>query len=201
MTRAAEYQQVWDGLWFWQAYDPSVKTELSCCAVALRAGLVFIDPIPMVDEALAELTERASPAAVILTSANHTRAADFFREKFTIPVFAHLEAKQELTIKVDHFVEEGATILDDLTPIHLPGFAPGEMAIHHPALGAMFVGDALINVGSDGFSPLPAKYCADAKLGLRSLRKLLNFDFELMTFAHGLPIISGARRRLANLVA
>ena len=92
MPRADEFQQVTDGLFFWQAYDPAVKVELSCCARRTARGLVFIDPIPLAREALAELCDIAVPATIILTNGNHARAAAEYRTRFSIPIFAHAGA-------------------------------------------------------------------------------------------------------------
>lgn len=201
MKCADEFQQLRDGLWFWQVYEPAVKTELSCCAVALSGRLVFIDPIPLADEALTLLENFAPPSAIILTSGNHARGALPLREKFDIPICAHAEAQPEIEFPLNRVLTDGSVLLGELTVITLPGFGPGEIALWHKGLRALFVGDALINIGSQGFTQLPAKYCANAKLGRRSLQKLLQFDFELMTFAHGLPIVSGAKARLENLLA
>ncbi len=88
-----------------------------------------------------------------------------------------------------------------MTVIHLPGFAAGETALHAPeAGGVMMMGDALINLQPAGFALLPDKYCHDPKLARNSVQKLLQFPFEVMTFAHGLPIIAGARRQLEQLL-
>ena len=38
-----EVQQVAPGLFFWQGYDPEVKSELSASAVMTAEGLVLID--------------------------------------------------------------------------------------------------------------------------------------------------------------
>ena len=65
----------------------------------------------------------------------------------------------------------------------------------------MIVGDALINFEPHGFGLLPAKYCLDANLMRRSLGKLLDHAFERMLFAHGTPILSGARVRVEQLLA
>ena len=199
MPRADEFQQVTDGLYFWQAYDPAVKVDLSCCARRTARGLVFIDPIPLAREALAELCEVAAPAAIILTNGNHARAAAEYRKRFSIPIFAHTAAVAELGIPIDQEIADGETVLDEITVTALPGAAPGEIALH--AGGVLHVGDALIHLAPHGFAPLPEKYCADAKEMRASLGKLLRFPFEVLTFAHGLPLVFQARQRLAQLLA
>ena len=64
----------------------------------------------------------------------------------------------------------------------------------------MIVGDALINFEPHRFALLPAKYASDFKLMRRSLSKLLEYDFERMLFAHGTPLLAGARGRLECLL-
>jgi len=44
MACAEDFDVVQPGLYFWQAYDPAVKVDLSCCARLTAKGLVFIDP-------------------------------------------------------------------------------------------------------------------------------------------------------------
>jgi hypothetical protein len=58
----------------------------------------------------------------------------------------------------------------------------------------------LINFEPYGFVLLPAKYSSNFKLMRRSLSKLLDYSFERMLFAHGLPILSHARERLELLL-
>jgi glyoxylase-like metal-dependent hydrolase (beta-lactamase superfamily II) len=65
----------------------------------------------------------------------------------------------------------------------------------------MVLGDALINFEPRGFGLLPAKYCLNPRMMRRSLAKLLDYTFERMLFAHGTPILSGARDRLKELLA
>ena len=199
MPRADEFQQVTDGLYFWQAYDPAVKVDLSCCARRTARGLVFIDPIPLAREALVELCKVTAPAAIILTNGNHARAAADFRKRFSIPIFAHAAAVAELGLAVDQEIADGETVLDEFTVAALPGAAPGEIALHSGTV--LHVGDALIHLAPHGFAPLPEKYCADAKELRVSLGKLLRFPFEILTFAHGLPLVFQARQRLAHILA
>ncbi len=199
MPRADEFQQVTDGLFFWQAHDPAVKADLSCCARRTARGLVFIDPIPLAGAALAELCARENPAAIILTNGNHARAAADYRQRLSIPLLAHRKAVAELGLTVDQEIADGETVLGTFTAITLPGAAAGETALH--AGGVLHVGDALIHLPSTGFIPLPKKYCADPRELRLSLGKLLRFPFEVLTFAHGLPLVTHARQRLADLLA
>jgi hypothetical protein len=199
MPRAEEFQQVRPGLYYWQAYDPAVKTDLSCCACQTAQGLVFIDPVPLQKAPEAELLALAPPRAIILTSGNHARAAEDFRQRFSIPIYAHAEAAPEFSFAVDHQVTDGETILDEFTVATLPGAAEGEIALHRDS--AWHLGDALIHAPPFGFAMLPDKYCADPRELRRALQKLLRNPFEVLTFAHGLPIVAHARQRLSQILA
>ena len=64
MLAADEIQQVRDGLWFWQRFQPSVKVDCSSCAVRVGAGLVLVDPIPVAAEAMEELCALGVKAVV-----------------------------------------------------------------------------------------------------------------------------------------
>ncbi|HWB59235.1 MAG TPA: hypothetical protein VG733_07075 [Chthoniobacteraceae bacterium] len=200
MRPVEEIQRVNERVVFWSGYDPAVKTDLCSHAYLATPGWVLVDPIPLREEALEELQGGGKIAAIVLTSANHGRAAADFQKRFRTPVFAHTAARGEISIEVTGWVRDGEGICG-LQAIHLPGFVSGEIALHAPeAGGALMMGDALINLESTGFALLPDKYCDDPKLARESARKLLQFSFELMTFAHGLPIIAGAKQRLHQLL-
>ena len=200
MAKAAdEFQQVTPALYFWQAYEPAVKCDLSCCALITPAGLVFIDPIPLATPSLAELTELAPPAAVLLTNGNHARAAADYRKRFDIPIHAHADAASELGLALDGTLAEGVVAPGGLRVVSLPGAGAGEIAFVGD--GVVCVGDALIHVEPNGFAMLPAKYCSDARQLSLSLRKLLSFDVGILTFAHGTPLTANTHERLTALLA
>ena len=198
MACAEEFQTVREDLFFWQAYDASVKVDLSCCARQTSRGLVLIDPIRLADEALDELTARRRPAAIVLTNGNHERAARDFRKRFQIPIYAHPEALAGLG-EVDGHLREGETFMDELAVVELPGASPGEIALLRG--GVLHVGDALIHLPPAGLDILPDKYCSDPNQLRHSLGKLLSFPFDALTFAHGLPLVTQARERLSQLLA
>jgi len=88
-----------------------------------------------------------------------------------------------------------------LNAVPIDGAPAGEIAVYCDADGGtLVIGDALINFEPYGFALLPPKYCSSAKLMRKSLRTLLDYSFERMLFAHGIPILSGARQRLKQLL-
>lgn len=172
----------------WQAYAPRVKSDLTSTAVRISADWVLFDPI-----ALRPALPAGEIAAVVLTNANHSRAAsDFAAPLFGSEVLA--EEFPTLTPLADTMEIFG------LTAHAITGGAPGEFAFYDArAGGSWIIGDALINLASHGFDFLPRKYCDDQKLMIRSLRKLLDSPFERLFFAHGPPIVTRARERLMSL--
>ena len=196
MLCADEIQQVRDGLWFWQRFQPKVKVDCSSCAVRVEKQLLLVDPIPLAAEAMEELCSFGEIAGIVATSGNHDRAVAEMRKRFGVPVFAHAAAGLE----TDRAVGEGDQIFGQLEVVEIAGAGPGEIALFDPR-GWMIVGDALTNLEPDGLALLPAKYCADADEMRGSLRKLLRFPIEILTFAHGLPLASRARSRLEILLA
>jgi len=182
MLCASELEPVSPALALWRFYDSSVKADLFSTAVVIGSGTYLIDPIPLAQEAIAAL---GRVAGVIITNENHTRAGRDFAARFQVPIYSALS---------DPFAP-------GLTAVRIDGAPAGEIAIYCDVNGgAMFVGDALINFEPYGFTFLPAKYASNFKLMRKSLAKLLDYSFERMLFAHGMPILSQARERLELLL-
>jgi hypothetical protein len=201
MARAQEIEEVLPGILIWRAYDSKVKAELSSTALATPAGTYVIDPIPLASEVLRTLRAQPQVAGIFVTNVNHTRAAADFSRALSIPIWAHSELSGAPDFPSATAVHDGEEIARGLTAVALDGGPTGEMALHSQENGGTLVlGDALINFEPHGFGVLPAKYCLDADLLRRSLAKLLNYAFERMLFAHGTPILCGARAHVEQLL-
>lgn len=202
MPRAQEVDEVSPGIFVWQAYDSKVKADLFSTALETQAGTYVVDPIPLESDGLLSLCANRKAAGIFVTNANHARAAAEFAKTFSIPIYVHDQLRGSSDFLQATGVRDGELFSHGLTAVALDGGPAGETALHYDDNGGtMVLGDALINFEPHGFGLLPAKYCLDSNLMRRSLGKLLNYPFERMLFAHGTPILSGARARVEQLLA
>jgi hypothetical protein len=202
MPPAQEVDEVAPGILVWQAYDSRVKAELFSTALETPAGTCLVDPIPLESDGLVTLRERRKATGIFVTNANHARAAAEFATTFSVPIYVHDELRGSPDFPRATWVQDGEMFSRGLTAVAIDGGPAGETALHYNDTGGtMVLGDALINFEPHGFGLLPAKYCLDSNLMRRSLRKLLDYAFERMLFAHGTPILSGARARVEQLLA
>jgi hypothetical protein len=201
MTTPADLQQIAQNLFFWQSYDPQLKTDLCSCALTTRRGSFLIDPIPLTDQALDQLQETGAVTGVVVTNGNHLRASAQFSALFSVPIYSRRESLADGRSPDFTLVEDGTKICDTLAVIAIEGAAPGEIVLHsYEHRGAVIVGDALINFEPYGFAFLPRKYCSNYKEMRRSLRKVSACQFDKILFAHGTPILSQGAARLQQLL-
>ncbi len=200
MAFAQEIDQIAHGVFSWQTYDKTVKADLFSTGLETPAGTWLVDPIALAPEALPSLLTRRPVSGIFVTNVNHSRAASQFAQMFAVSIFSHA-AITNTDFPVATGVQDGKMFSEGLTAISINGGPAGEMALHYEeGEGTMVLGDALINFEPHGFGLLPAKYCLDPRLMRRSLRKLLDYSFERMLFAHGTPILRGARARVEQLL-
>jgi hypothetical protein len=201
MAFAQEIDQIASGIFSWQAYDKTVKADLFSTGLETPAGTWLVDPIALMPEALPSLRARRPVSGIFVTNVNHSRAAGQFSQMFAVSIFVHAGLSNGVDFPASTPVQDGEAFSEGLTAIAIDGGPAGEMALHsNEGGGTIVLGDALINFEPHGFGLLPAKYCLDAKLMRRSLRKLLDYSFERMFFAHGTPILRSGRARVEQLL-
>ena len=201
MPPASDLLRLTDSLWLWQMYDPTVKSDLFSTAIKTDARLFLIDPIPLTTPCLEEMAVPIGATSVLVTNLNHPRAAAAFARQFEAPIFAAASVVGEFSAANATTIADGEKIGSGGSAITIDGAATGETAFHFADDGGtMVIGDALINVEPYGFTLLPAKYCSDQKAMRRSLRRLLEWPFERLLFAHGTPILAAAREQLETLL-
>ena len=77
--------------------------------------------------------------------------------------------------------------------VHVPGHTPGSIAVHVPAVDAVFVGDAMTtgHVLTGATGPQPAPFTLDPKRALESLGKIEGLGATWVLPGHGAPWSGG----------
>jgi glyoxylase-like metal-dependent hydrolase (beta-lactamase superfamily II) len=86
--------------------------------------------------------------------------------------------------------------------IHIPGHTPGSVAVHVPAVDAVFVGDALTtgHVLTGATGPQPAPFTLEAEQALTSLAKLDSVAASWVLPGHGAPWSGGAAEAVRRVL-
>lgn len=205
-AHAQEFQVLSDTLYYWSVYEPAVKCEIGCAALKLPAGWVVIDPVPLADAAWQELLTLAPVRAILLTNGNHVRDAVALKAKHHVPVVTAPVTHHDITELRPDIILLPNEQLYGIVSIAIPGATPGETAFYSKT-GVMILGDAVINTSTEagagpagGLELLPDKYCTDAAQNRASLKQLLAYDFHTLILAHGLPVTTRAKEKLAALL-
>ena len=197
MPTAEEIQEVLPGCYIWQAFCSQAKVLLTSHAIVSSNEFYLVDPIRLSKNGLEQLAEvKQQPTAVLLTNGNHERDAAFYRDYFSIPVFAHPEAAKEFSFATEGFPQQ----LGSLEIISLPGAGIGEIGIYDRDKKMLCLGDMIINLDSFPFAPLPNKYATNKKQMRKSIASLTALNVRTICFAHGLPVTMKAMEKIEALI-
>lgn len=183
--------------WFSQPHGYDFNGHL----VRHPTGNLLIDPVAPGDAELDELV-RSGAATIVLTNRNHSRAANLLRSRTGARTLIHPgDAPHARAQGTD--IDGNLVIGEMVGPFNVvdaSGKSPGEIALHWPERRMLVVGDAVIG-NPPGSGALPrAKVVDDLPRLRRNVARLLDLDFDVLLVGDGVPILSGAKRQLQELV-
>lgn len=183
--------------WFSEPHGYNFNGHL----VRHREGNLCIDPVQPSDECLADIG-RIGAANILLTNRNHSRAANAVRARTGARTLINPD-------DAAYARSQGAEIDGDLNPgekigplmiVAVPGKSAGEVALHWPERKLLIVGDAVIGNQPGRCGLLREKVMDDPTRLKRSVRKLLDLEFDMLLFSDGASILHDAKMRLKELV-
>jgi len=195
-------KEIAPGIYHWMAAHPRIKMDVSSYYVAESATL--LDPM-VPPEGLDWFRGDNEPEHIVLTNRHHHRDSEQFCGAFEIgPVLvpeSGLHDYEDKKLEVT-----GYAIGEEMAPgiiCHEVGaICPDDMALEIRSAGALAMADGLINYGQLMFVPDNLMDEPEqTKQGLvDSLRELLDVDFDTLLFAHGEPMVGGAKEALRKFV-
>ncbi|HTY56582.1 MAG TPA: MBL fold metallo-hydrolase [Candidatus Binataceae bacterium] len=165
-------------------------------------GNICIDPVEPPEEVLEELA-RIGVSRILLTNRNHVRAANKVRARTGARTAIHPDDAGHARSQGAE-LDEGLIVGQSCGPlsvIGVPGKSPGEIALHWSERKILFVGDCVIGKPPGGCGLLAERVMDDPARLRRSLRTLMDVDFDTLLVGDGAPILNGAKQKLAELVA
>ena len=165
-------------------------------------GNFCIDPVEPNDQVMKELVQTGVDS-ILLTNRNHVRAVNKIRDHTGARCYIH-------PADAAYAKGQGAALDDELLDgesigpfkvIGVSGKSPGEVALLWPARKTLIVGDAVIGNPPGRLSLLHERVMDDPAGLRRSVRQLLELDFDTILVGDGVHIIGDAKNRLKELVA
>ena len=197
-------KEILPGVFHWTSLHEGIGAIVhSYWITAVEPAVVIDARVP--DEGL-KAFERHPPAHAYLTNRHHYRHGDRFEQAFGTQVWCQEDGLHEFTEgqNVRGF-RHGDELPGGLLALPVGALCPEETALLVPCEGgALAVGDAVIREnGSLGFVPdsLMGSDAGAVKTGLReAFRAHLNREFATLLFAHGPPLVGGARKALREFL-
>ncbi len=194
-------REIIPGVFHWTTFHQPIRARVSSYYVQ-AAGIVIDPKVP--EDGLEALP--SEPQQVVLTSGHHDRDSQRFADTFGVPIRASREADEYLggELEIETFAD-GDELAPGVTAIHMGKIADDESALHIDANGgAIAIADALNHWGGE------LAFMRDSLLGddpegvkrglLQSFGGLLTRDFDHLLFAHGEPLVGGAKSALRRFV-
>jgi hypothetical protein len=199
-------REVLPGVHHWTAIHPRIRLPVD--SYYLQPARVVLDPtVPR--EGLEWFKGREPPGQVILTNRHHLRHSERYAEAFGCPIRCSEAGLHEFERgpQVEGFAF-GEELAPGITAHQLGAICPDDTVLHirTAAGGALAFADGLTRPRGGGLAFVPGFLMGDdaaaVRAGLReSLRGLLDLDFDNLLFAHGEPLVGGAKAAMRELIA
>lgn len=104
-------------------------------------------------------------------------------------------------VSVDRGLRHGdrLDLCGGIEAIHVPGHSAGNLSFYLPRQRVIIAGDTIFGDEDGNIRPPPEKYCLDAGMAEREIRRLLSYDFDSLLLSHGKNLLMGAKSRVRKL--
>ncbi|MYB94170.1 hypothetical protein F4054_16205 [Candidatus Poribacteria bacterium] len=168
----------------------------------------LMDPLPLSESEIQQIDELGGPTHLMLTCAYHERSLIEFKRRWDCQVFIHEDQVDEVEFTFDATFADRDMLWNLLEVVRVPNVRHREEVCFYlnNHKGALIIGDLLSGGRKDSSIP-------DGKVGVNapeylvaldkarlSLKVLLRFEFDLMCFGHGSPVVRGAKEVLRHFI-
>jgi glyoxylase-like metal-dependent hydrolase (beta-lactamase superfamily II) len=203
-------REILSGIFTWGSTYADRPWDLNGYAITLDGCTVLVDPPAPGEDDWPSFDAMKPIAKIVLTNRDHVRDAEVFRKRCGARLVAGaFEVIQLAPVAIDEALREGDLIAGALRVIDLPGKSAGEIGLyldpaHHAVScemgGILILGDAIIGNPPGALGLIPEPKLDDPWKLKRSLRKLLDYDFEVLLLCDGQPVLRNAKLKVVEFV-
>jgi hypothetical protein len=199
-------KEILPGVFHWKTFHQGIQAYVHSYYSNATDPPVLIDPrVPA--EGIEWFAAHGAPQHAYLTNRHHYRHSDRFAERYGVAVWCHKDGLHEYTHgeKVRGFAH-GKELPGGVLALKVAALCPEETALYLPVNGGILsVGDAIVR-DRGKLSFVADEYMGDdpesVKRGLVEafLKHLREREFDHLLFAHGAPLVGGARNALVRFL-
>lgn len=190
----------------WKTFHEGIAAYVHSYYVHAGTPLLIDPRVPA--EGIDWFAARGAPQHAYLTNRHHYRHSDRFAARYGTEVWCHRDGLHEFVRgeRVRAF-RHGQTLPGDVRALKVASLCPEETALYLSVSGGVLsVGDAIVRDARGRLAFVPDAFMGDdpegVKRGVRAAyaRHLREHEFDTLLFAHGAPLVGGARAALARFV-
>jgi uncharacterized cupin superfamily protein len=198
-----------EGLHVWSAFQPDRAIDFNAFFWVRRdGGNVLIDPLPLNEAQAAFIRERGGARWILVTNADHWRAADALRDAFHAEVCAPSPEKERLARdgrRADHWFDGTGGLPAELreeVEVHpvRGGKTECEMALYLKPIRALLFGDIVRSHVSGRLTLVGDEKLSDKAAVLASLRRVIPRPFEAILLGDGDCVFQDARETFFRML-
>ena len=184
----------------WSAFDESRDIDFNSVAWIRAGGNVLVDPMPMGEHDLAQLTELGGAAHIVITNSDHLRDGIALAERFGAELVAPQAEREVFPAAVTRFVGDGDEVDEGLGVFELDGSkTPGELSLllDHDTL----ITSDLVRAQRPGqLNLLPDEKLSDRAAAVRSVARLAQLPgLSAVLVGDGWSLFDRCSQALASL--
>ncbi len=199
-------KEILPGVFHWKTFHQGIQAYVHSYYCNATDPPLLIDPrVPA--QGIEWFVARGAPRHIYLTNRHHYRHSDRFAARYDAQIWCHKDGLHEFSHgeRVTGF-SHGRVLPGGILALKVAALCPEETALYLPLHGGILsLGDAIVRArGKLGF--VPDAYMGDdpegVKHGLRKifLKHLREREFDHLLFAHGAPLIGGAKVSLGKFL-
>lgn len=85
--------------------------------------------------------------------------------------------------------------------INVPGHSDGNLSFYLRSEKTLIVGDSIFGDDEGTLYAPPAKYSKDSEMAAKEIRRLLNYDFDMLLLSHGKNILNDGKSLVEKLLS